>query len=200
MPLRGRFICASKGSRGDTDPAKIEQRVLSAFGFGLGLLAIAWNLGSTPFVWPLAGLALACMAPLLWYVCYFVKTFLGFGELGLAASEERVSGRLRARAARRCLRAAATIDALIAGEDVSSRWIAGGGMRSRSSSRPLSWVQATLSDYQTTHRPWIEDVFDEADGFGVIAPSDVELLEGRGISQLRSLSSVFRDAAAELGL
>lgn len=196
MTLKGRFIRSSKGSRAKTDPGRIEGRVLSFFGFGLTLLTFDWTLRSTVFAWPIVALAGLCATPFLWYCGCFAKTFLGLGELDSPPSGDRDSSRRRALAARQCRRVSAALDALIAGEDISLGAAMGGGTHNRASARSQAGV---LSEYQVSLRPWVEMVFEEAYGFGAIPPSATELVEGRNISQLRSLSSVFREAEEELG-
>jgi hypothetical protein len=149
---------------------------------------------------PIAFLAVAGAAPLLWYGAWFALTFLGF-----APPQPQVSTRDHRRrcvACRsQCRLAAARLEALTARVEASLYSAAAGGS-STSVRRILRATEdAVLSDYVADDcEGWVLDILAEAWRLEASIPRSVRSrLAGQSVGDLKVLSVVLRELEDELG-
>jgi hypothetical protein len=148
---------------------------------------------------PVAFLAVAGAAPLLWYGAWFALTLLGFAPPKPQASNR--DHRRRCVVCRsQCRLAAARLEALTARVE-ASLYSAAAGDSSTSVRRVLRAAEdAVLSDYVADYERWVLDILAEAWRLGASIPRSVRSrLAGQSVGDLEVLSVVLRELEDELG-
>jgi hypothetical protein len=198
--LTGRFIRSTNGLRADVEAAKVEARVFAFFGFALALgIPDATSSWSPAIGMPVAFLAVACAAPLVWYGAWFSLTFLGFAPAQPQASNR--DHRRRCVVCRsQCRLAAARLETLTARVQAALHSAAAGGTSTSVRRVSRAAEDAVLSDYVADCERWVLDILAEAWQLGANVPRSVRSrLAGQSVSDLEVLSVVLRELEDELG-
>lgn len=191
--FRGRFIQRSSRFRaGDRDPARVENRVLAAFGFAVAVEI--WDASSS---WPspvailVAVVAAAPASPLIWYLGWSLAAFLGF-DPSQATFDVEGDGGEHVACRTQCRLAVSRIQAFIARIEA----LAGEARGSRGRVESI-----VLSEYTQRCETWILDILEEAWHLGACVPRSVKSrLSCESADDLRVLLVLLRDVEDELGM
>jgi hypothetical protein len=152
---------------------------LAVAGIGATLLGTAITMRGLPLPNPVF-FGMLALAAVLIGPAILVLIKRGAGSLSLPAREHPAPRRLLV--ADECRRVAAQLWAL---------------MHSRRRWRRM-WQRSVIEHYRNDYRDWALRVFDDAAALGALSPTARELLDGRDVTQLGALPSLFEQAADNL--